>query len=51
MKKIAVIGTVGLPANYGGFELFNAYLTKTLKERYAFTVYCSSKAYPEKLET
>ena len=47
-KKIAVIGTVGLPANYGGFESFTEFLVKQLKEKFEFTVYCSSCAYPEK---
>ena len=47
-KKIAVIGTVGLPANYGGFESFTEFLVKQLKREFEFTVYCSSRAYPEK---
>ncbi len=51
MKKISVIGTVGLPANYGGFELFNEFLTKNLSDQYEFTVYCSSKAYDKKVES
>ena len=28
MKKIAIIGTVGVPANYGGYETFVENLTK-----------------------
>ena len=47
-KKIAVIGTVGLPANYGGFESFTEFLVKQLKREFDFTVYCSSCAYPKK---
>lgn len=50
-KKISIIGTVGLPANYGGFE--------TLVENLAIyhhnhqlpidlTVYCSSNSYADK---
>ena len=40
--KIAVIGTVGLPANYGGFETLVENLVQHLGFRYQFTVYCSS---------
>jgi glycosyltransferase involved in cell wall biosynthesis len=45
MKKIAVIGTVGLPANYGGFETLTNHLVSNLNSKYDFTVYCSSKRY------
>ena len=44
-KKIAIIGTVGLPAKYGGFETLTEYLTQHLSEKYDLTVYCSSKSY------
>lgn len=44
--KIAVIGTVGLPANYGGFETLTSHLVKELGQRCDFTVYCSGKKYP-----
>lgn len=50
-KKLAIIGTVGLPAKYGGFETLAEYLTKHLATQYDITVYCSSKAYPTKLKT
>lgn len=46
-KKVAVIGTVGLPANYGGFETLTNHLVKNLGDTYDFTVYCSKKKYPE----
>ncbi|MEH6587348.1 MAG: DUF1972 domain-containing protein [Halioglobus sp.] len=42
-KKVAIIGTVGLPAKYGGFETLANYLTLHLAQRYELTVYCSSK--------
>ena len=48
MKNIAIIGTVGLPANYGGFETL---VENLVKYHYAaslpdqITVYCSSKSY------
>lgn len=47
--KIAIIGTAGLPANYGGFETLAEYLTKELHRKHLFTVYCSSKMYSRKL--
>lgn len=43
--KVAIIGTVGLPAKYGGFETLAAHLVEELSEIYDFTVYCSSKKY------
>lgn len=46
-KKVAIIGTVGLPANYGGFETLANHLVKNLGGSYDFTVYCSKKKYPE----
>lgn len=49
--KVAVIGTVGLPAAYGGFETLVEFLTKYLGTDFDFTVYCSSKAYTKKIES
>lgn len=43
--KIAIIGTVGLPAKYGGFETLADHLVSNLSEKYDFTVYCSQKKY------
>lgn len=43
--KIAIIGTVGLPANYGGFETLTEHLVNNLDNEYDFTVYCSGKKY------
>ena len=48
-KQIAILGTVGVPANYGGFETLAENLVKfhdaaSLKS--SLTVYCSSKSYP-----
>ncbi|MET3538987.1 DUF1972 domain-containing protein [Chryseobacterium limigenitum] len=43
--KVAIIGTVGLPAKYGGFETLTAHLVEELADTYDFTVYCSSKKY------
>jgi glycosyltransferase involved in cell wall biosynthesis len=50
-KRVAVVGTVGVPAKYGGFETLTEYLVKNLSEDFQFTVFCSGKVYPEKLET
>ena len=40
MKKVAIIGTVGLPANYGGFETLTSHLIDELGGKFNFTVYC-----------
>ncbi len=40
-SKIAIIGTNGLPAIYGGFETLTNYLTIYLKDNFEITVYCS----------
>lgn len=42
-KKVAVIGTNGLPAKYGGFETLVNYLVQYLSSEYLFFVYCSKK--------
>jgi glycosyltransferase involved in cell wall biosynthesis len=44
-KSVAIIGTVGLPANYGGFETLTDHLVKNLNDQYDLTVYCSGKKY------
>jgi glycosyltransferase involved in cell wall biosynthesis len=44
-QKIAIIGTVGLPAKYGGFETLADHLVENLNEDYDLTVYCSAKKY------
>lgn len=50
-KNIAVIGTVGLPACYGGFETLAEHLVGHLHERHALTVYCSGKKYAPEVRT
>lgn len=50
-KKVAIIGTVGIPAKYGGFETLVEYLTKQLNFQFSFTIFCSSKSYKTKLTT
>ncbi|WP_342651656.1 DUF1972 domain-containing protein [Vibrio metschnikovii] len=48
MKSIVVIGTVGIPACYGGFESLVENLTHFKSENVKYLVFCSSHAYPEK---
>ena len=49
MKKICVIGTVGVPASYGGFETLVDKLIES--DGVEFTVYCSSRHYTERLDS
>ena len=51
MKKIAIIGTVGIPANYGGFETLAEHLVREKSRSYDFTVYCSRRSYGKRLKT
>ena len=47
MKKIAILGTVGIPASYGGFETLVENLVHYAKHNISdveLTVYCSGKA-------
>lgn len=39
--KVAIVGTNGIPARYGGYETLADYLTKYLSDEFDFTVYCS----------
>lgn len=53
-KIISILGTVGVPANYGGFEtlvenLVRYHSAQALPE--ALTVYCSGKSYPKQSPT
>lgn len=50
-RKVAIVGTVGLPANYGGFETLAENLVRYHDEKSLtdeITVYCSSKSYVDK---
>lgn len=52
MKKVAIIGTQGVPARYGGFEtLVENMLGENASSNINYTVFCSSKDMPTKLET
>jgi glycosyltransferase involved in cell wall biosynthesis len=50
-RKVAIVGTVGVPANYGGFETLVENLLDLLPKLFEVTVFCESRSYPEKLET
>lgn len=44
MKKVAIVGTQGVPANYGGFEtLVENLIGDNCSENIQYTVFCSSK--------
>lgn len=45
MAKIAIIGTVGIPACYGGFETLAHKLVDELEGTHQLSVYCSGKQY------
>ncbi|MFY8035250.1 MAG: DUF1972 domain-containing protein [Flexibacteraceae bacterium] len=45
MAKIAIIGTVGIPACYGGFETLAHKLVDELDTTHQISVYCSGKQY------
>ena len=47
MKRIAIIGTQGIPAHYGGFEtLAENLVSKKHNKQIEYTVFCSSKDLP-----
>lgn len=46
-KKVAIVGTNGIPARYGGFETLAENLTKELNEEFDFIVYCSKIQKPK----
>ena len=48
--NISIIGTVGVPACYGGFESLVENLLDYTPENVQYTVFCTSKKYPERLE-
>ena len=46
--RVSIIGSAGIPANYGGYETFTENLVEHLGEQIDITVYCSSKAHKER---
>lgn len=52
MKRVSIIGTQGVPAQYGGFEsLVENLVGDQCDKDIKYTVFCSAKAYKEKLAT
>tara|TARA_B110000211_G_C14092689_1_gene560140 strand:- start:786 stop:1829 length:1044 start_codon:yes stop_codon:yes gene_type:complete len=51
MNKVSIIGTVGVPACYGGFETLVDNLLDEKDRDQHVTVYCSSKSYETKIAT
>ena len=52
MKKVAIIGIQGVPANYGGFEtLVENIIGEHRSGDIEYTIYCSSKDMPQRLDT
>ena len=48
MKYVAIIGTVGVPANYGGFEtLVENIIGENASKDVSYTIFCSGKSYAE----
>lgn len=43
--KIAIIGSVGVPSKYGGFETLADQIVSHLEGQFSFTVYCSANQY------
>ena len=50
MKTVAIIGTNGLPPNYGGFETLANYLTKSKGDVFQFFVFCGKTAKEKQLD-
>ncbi|GAB3003546.1 DUF1972 domain-containing protein [Psychrosphaera aestuarii] len=48
--NISIIGTVGVPACYGGFETLVENLLDDNSKSNEFTIYCSAKSYDEKIK-
>ncbi|MDR0865639.1 MAG: DUF1972 domain-containing protein [Candidatus Symbiothrix sp.] len=50
MKRVAIIGTNGLPGNYGGWDQLVKHLTSHLRNDFEFIVYTSSIGVTNKLK-
>lgn len=44
-KRVAIIGTAGIPADHGGFEMLAEQLVTQMQDQFDFTVYCSGINY------
>lgn len=45
MKRVAIVGSVGIPASYGGFETLTENLVEHLSDSNDITVFCSGRTY------
>lgn len=51
IMRVAIIGTVGLPANYGGFETLVEQLVRhNDSQDIQYEVFCSAKSYPDRAD-
>jgi glycosyltransferase involved in cell wall biosynthesis len=48
LRKIAIIGSAGIPPRYGGFETLAHNLVVALQKEFRFVVYCSRRLYNKK---
>lgn len=49
--SVAIVGIVGIPANYGGFESLVENLVSYKSKNVDYTVFCSAKSYKHQLDT
>lgn len=49
-KKVALIGTNGIPAKYGGFETLTEYLARFLNSEFDLVVYCAKTPKAQRLK-
>ena len=47
-RKLAIIGTVGVPAQYGGFETLAEYILEDMVGEFEVTVFCEKAAYKDR---
>lgn len=50
-KTVAIIGTQGIPGQYGGFETLVEFLVQFLSEKFEITVFCSGKVFKQRQPT
>ncbi len=51
MSRLAIIGTNGVPSNYGGFETLVEFIATYLSQEHEITIFCSSQMHRARLET
>ncbi|MEH6457479.1 MAG: DUF1972 domain-containing protein [Cocleimonas sp.] len=51
MLKVSIVGTVGLPACYGGWETLVDNIVNSRSSEIEYSVYCSSKNYENKVDS